>query len=49
MPANKNKRMNGLTLMELIIVIILLGVMAVGIAGFITLTTQTYLNVSERD
>ncbi len=35
--------------MELIIVIILLGVMAVGIAGFITLTTQTYLNVSERD
>ncbi len=49
MPANKNKRMNGFTLMELIIVIILLGVMAVGIAGFITLTTQTYLNVSERD
>lgn len=39
----------GFTLLELIIVIILLGVMAVGIAGFITLTTQTYLNVSERD
>lgn len=39
----------GFTLLELIIVIILLGVMAVGIAGFITLTTQTYVNVSERD
>lgn len=39
----------GFTLMELIVVIIILGVMSVGIAGFITLTTQTYLNVSERD
>lgn len=44
-----NKRTAGFTLMELIIVIILLGVMAVGISGFIKLTTQTYLNVSERD
>ncbi len=39
----------GFTLLELIIVIIILGVMAVGISGFISLTTQTYLNVSERD
>jgi len=43
------KQSAGFTLMELIIVIILLGVMAVGITGFIKLTTQTYLNVSERD
>tara|TARA_R110001583_G_scaffold36_4_gene298 strand:+ start:655 stop:1503 length:849 start_codon:yes stop_codon:yes gene_type:complete len=40
---------SGFTLMELIIVIIIMGVMSVGIAGFITLSTQTYLNVTERD
>jgi MSHA biogenesis protein MshO len=40
---------NGFTLMEFIIVIIILGVMAVGIGGFITLSTQTYVNVTERD
>ncbi len=39
----------GFTLLELIIVIIILGVMALGISGFIGLSTQTYLNVSERD
>lgn len=39
----------GFTLLELIIVIIILGVMSVGISGFITLTTQTYLNATERD
>jgi len=39
----------GFTLIELIVVIIILGVMSMGIAGFITLSTQTYLNVSERD
>ncbi len=39
----------GFTLMEMIVVIIILGAMAVGIAGFITLSTQTYVNVSERD
>lgn len=43
------KRNRGFTLLELIIVIIILGVMSVGISGFITLSTQTYLNVSERD
>ena len=43
------KKTNGFTLLELIIVIVLLGVMSVGISGFITLSTQTYLNVSERD
>jgi len=42
-------KIKGFTLLELIIVIIILGVMAVGISGFISLTTQTYLNVSERD
>ncbi len=46
---NEKLKNSGFTLLELIIVIILLGVMAVGIAGFITLTTQTYLNVTERD
>lgn len=39
----------GFTILELIIVIIILGVMSVGIASFITLSTQTYLNVTERD
>lgn len=39
----------GFTLLELIIVIIILGIMSVGIAGFMKLSTQTYLNVSERD
>ncbi|MCW8832307.1 MAG: prepilin-type N-terminal cleavage/methylation domain-containing protein [Colwellia sp.] len=43
------KPTKGFTLIELILVIIILGVMSVGIAGFITLTTQTYLNVSKRD
>jgi len=43
------RKSSGFTLLELIIVIIILGVMSVGIAGFITLSTQTYLNVSERD
>jgi len=48
---NKNDRLSnaGFTLIELIIVIIIMGVMAVGIAGFIKLSTQTYLNVTERD
>jgi len=40
---------SGFTLMELIIVIIILGVMSVGITGFIKLSTQTYVNVTERD
>lgn len=39
----------GFTLIELVLVIIILGVMAVGISGFITLSTQTYLNASNRD
>ncbi len=39
----------GFTLIELILVIVILGVMSAGIGGFITLTTQTYINVTERD
>lgn len=45
----KGKKELGFTLLELIIVIILLGVMSVGISSFITLGTQTYLNVTNRD
>ncbi len=39
----------GFTLIELVLVIIILGIMAVGISGFITLSTQTYLNATNRD
>ncbi|PKG85261.1 prepilin-type cleavage/methylation domain-containing protein [Colwellia sp. 75C3] len=39
----------GFTLLELILVIMILGIMAVGISGFITLSTQTYLNATNRD
>jgi len=46
---SSRKGQSGFTLMELIIVIIIMGVMSVGIAGFIKLSTQTYLNVTERD
>lgn len=49
---NTNKQMNknkGFTLMELVIVIVLLGVIAVGVSGVIRLATQTFINVSERD
>lgn len=40
---------SGFTLLELIIVIVILGVMSVGIASFISLSTKTYMNVTERD
>jgi len=46
---NNSHTSHGFTLIELIMVIVLLGVMAVGISGFIGLSTQTYINVSERD
>ena len=39
----------GFTLLELVMVMVLLGVMAVGITSFVSLTTQTYVNVSARD
>ncbi len=41
--------MQGFTLVELVLVIVLLGVMSLGISSFIKLSTQTYVNVSERD
>lgn len=46
---NKRVKESGFTLLELVTVIIILGVMSVGIAGFMKLSTQTYLNVTERD
>jgi MSHA biogenesis protein MshO len=39
----------GFTLVELVLVIVLLGIMAVGISGFIGLSTQTFVNVAQRD
>lgn len=39
----------GFTMMEMILVIIILGIMSVGISGFISLSTQTYVNASARD
>jgi len=39
----------GFTLVELVLVIVLLGIISVGVSGFIKLSTQTYINVSERD
>ena len=43
------KPSKGFTLMELILVIIILGIMSVGISGFISLSTQTYMNATNRD
>lgn len=39
----------GFTLMEMTLVIVILSIMAVGISGFITLSTNTYLNATNRD
>lgn len=46
---NTKKKHRGFTLMELIIVIVLLGVIAVGVSGVIRLASQTFVNASERD
>lgn len=42
-------KMAGVTLIELVMVMILLGVMAVGVSSFMGLATQTYSNVTSRD
>ncbi|WDD98180.1 type II secretion system protein [Thalassomonas actiniarum] len=47
--SNPSKPSKGFTLIEFVIVIILLGIMAAGIGGFVSLSTQTFVNVSERD
>jgi len=44
-----NKVNKGFTLMELVLVIVILSIMSVGISGFITLSTKTYLNATNRD
>lgn len=46
---NTRKKHRGFTLMELVIVIVLLGVIAVGVSGVIRLASQTFVNASERD
>jgi MSHA biogenesis protein MshO len=46
---NKNLCARGFTLIELVMVIMLLGVMSVGISSFIGLSSQIFVNVSERD
>lgn len=46
---NPSLQSKGFTLIEFVIVIILLGIMAAGIGGFVGLSTQTFVNVSERD
>lgn len=46
---NTNKQHKGFTLLELIVVIIILGIMSAGISGFISLSTQTYVNATTRD
>jgi len=43
------QKYQGFTLVELVIVIVLLGIMATGITSFISLSTQTYINVADRD
>ncbi|MBU2870300.1 type II secretion system protein [Colwellia sp. E2M01] len=45
----KRKITQGFTLLEMILVIMILGIMAVGISGFISLSTQTYINATARD
>lgn len=44
-----HQKQKGFTLLELVIVIVLLGVMALGISSFFGLATQTYVNASSRD
>lgn len=43
------KKIKGFTMMEMVLVIIILGIMSVGISGFISLSTQTYINATSRD
>ena len=43
------KKQAGFTLIELVVVMVILGVMAVGITGFMSLSSQVFVNVSERD
>jgi MSHA biogenesis protein MshO len=42
-------RVKGFTLVEMITVIVLLGILSIGISGFINLGTQVYVDVSNRD
>lgn len=44
-----DKRHKGFTLMELILVILILSIMGAGISSFISLSTQTYVNATNRD
>jgi MSHA biogenesis protein MshO len=45
----KFTKVKGFTLVEMITVIVLLGILSIGISGFIKLGTQVYVDVSNRD
>ena len=45
----RSAKMSGFTLLELVLVIMLLGILAAGLCVLLTLTTQSYINISARD
>jgi len=48
-PKQLKRKVKAFTLIELVLVMVILGVMSVGIAGFISMSSQVFVNVSERD
>lgn len=45
----KHNRQSGFTLLEMVIVIVLLGIVAVGVTSFLRIGTQAYVDVTNRD
>lgn len=48
-PIKVRKLSKGFTLLEMVLVIIIMGIMGVGISGFISVSTQTYISATSRD